>query len=902
MNSLTQILKPQSIAVIGASTKPFRAGNVVMKNLLLGGFQGAIMPVTPKYTSVCGVFAYPTIEALPQTPDMVVLCTHASRNIAIFQQLVKKGVKSAIVLSSDMHIHEDEQVSIQQQCADIARQTGMRIFGPNSLGVMLPWLNLNATFAPSSAQKGNIAFISQSAAVCTTILDWANDKNIGFSAFISLGNAIDIDFADLLDCLSTDTHTDAILLYVDTIKDARRFMSAARAASRNRRILVLKGGKTEQGRKAAHAHTGGDNTLDIIYDSAIRRTGMLRVNNTHELFAAVETLTHSVPLRGERLAIITNGGGPAIMAVDTLSERGGKLAELDQALLTQLDADLPKSWSRGNPIDLVGDADHDRYVLALNAIMDSDCADAILVMHSPSAVAQSEKTANAIVSAFQNHPRHRRFNLLTNWTGEHTARPARQIFAKAGIPTYRTPESSVVAFMHLVEYRRNQKQLMETPTTAEPVHATQLKDAKVWVEQALQEKQELYLDTHQLGGFLNYFDFTVLPTWIASEVSEAVHIAEQIGYPVAVKLRSPDIAHKSDVQGVMLNLRNRHEVANAAQAILDRAHLFYPAANIHGLLVQSMAKLAGGEEIRIKVKNDTLFGPVILIGQGGSEWNESLDASSALPPLNTTLARYLIVRAIKNGHIRPQKLPVPMDIEGLSEFLVRISQMVVDIPEVDEFDIHPLLINGRDFTILDADLRLKRYCGDAQKRLAIRPYPVEYEQWSTSSNDEKILLRPILPEDEPKHADFIRHVSKEDLYRRFFTEVGEFNHEALANLTQIDYDREMAFVAVADINGQQSIIGVSRALINPDNTDAEFAVLIRTDQKGKGLGKLLMQRIIDYCRQKGTIQMSGMTMPTNSGMLGLARKMGFKVDIHFEDGIADMVLPLTDDSTPTADH
>ncbi|SDG99982.1 acetyltransferase [Vibrio xiamenensis] len=863
-----------------------------MKNLLQGGFQGAIMPVNPKYDSVCGVFAYPTIESLPQTPDMVVLCTHASRNVEIFHQLAEKGVKSAIVLSSDMHIQDESLLSLQQQCANIARESGMRIFGPNSLGLMLPWLNLNATFAPSPAQKGNIAFISQSAAVCTTILDWANDKDIGFSAFISLGNAVDIDFADLLDCLSTDSHTDAILLYVDTIKDARRFMSAARAASRNRRILVLKGGKTEQGRIAAHAHTGGDNTLDIIYDSAIRRTGMLRVNNTHELFAAVETLTHAVPLRGERLAIITNGGGPAIMAVDTLSERGGKLATLDDQLIAKLDQYLPKSWSRSNPIDLVGDANHDRYVHALNAIMDSDCADAILVMHSPSAVAQSEKTAHAIVDTFKNHPRHRRFNLLTNWTGEQTARPARQIFAHAGIPTYRTPESSVVAFMHLVEYRRNQKQLMETPTTAEPVHANQLSEAKLWVTQALGDHQEVNLDTHQLGDFLNYFDFTVLPTWIASEVSEAVHIAEQIGYPVAVKLRSPDIAHKSDIQGVMLNLRNRHEVASAAQAILDRAHLFYPAANIHGLLVQGMAKLAGGEELRVKVKNDALFGPVILVGQGGSEWDESVDASSALPPLNTTLARYLIVRAIKNGHIRPQKLPVPMDIDGLSEFLVRISQMVVDIPEVDELDIHPLLINGREFTILDADLRLKHYQGDAQKRLAIRPYPVEYEQLVTTTSGEQVLLRPILPEDEPKHADFIHHVSKEDLYRRFFTEVGEFNHEALANLTQIDYDREMAFVAVADIDGQRAIIGVSRALINPDNTDAEFAILIRTDQKGKGLGKLLMQKIIDYCLQKGTLQMSGMTMPSNAGMLGLAKKMGFKVDIQFEDGIADMVLPL----------
>ncbi|WP_418114491.1 bifunctional acetate--CoA ligase family protein/GNAT family N-acetyltransferase [Vibrio scophthalmi] len=892
MNSFGHLLNPKSIAVIGASTQEMRAGNIVMKNLLQGGFEGAIMPVTPKYKSVCGVLAYSTIDALPIVPDVAILCTHASRNIEIFTQLVAKKVSSVIVLSSDMHQLSSTGEPIQDLCAGIARTVGMRILGPNSLGLMLPWLNFNASFSPVAPQRGKIAFISQSAAMCTTILDWANDKNIGFSAFISLGNAVDIDFADLLDHLSTDTHTEAILLYVDSIKDARRFMSAARSASRNRRILVLKGGRTVEGRKAAQAHTGGSDTLDIIYDSAIRRTGMLRVQNSHELFAAVETLTHSVPLRGERLAIITNGGGPAIMAVDTLLERGGKLAQLDEYTVSQLNRVLPTSWSQRNPIDMVGDASHQRYVDTLNTIMDSDCADAILIMHSPSAIAHSEQTAAEIIKAIKAHPRSRRFNILTNWSGELTARPAREIFTQFGIPTYRTAESAVVAFMHLVEYRRNQKQLMETPTTAEPVHIAELESAKKWITEQLLDKNTVSLDTHQIRSFLKYFDFNVLPTWIVSDASEAVHVAGEIGYPVAVKLRSPDIPHKSDVQGVMLNLRNSTEVANAAQAILDRTQISYPSAHIHGLLVQGMAKRAGGEELRIKVKYDETFGPVILLGQGGSEWNEGIDAASALPPLNMALARYLIVRAIKGEKIRLQKLPEPIDIEGLSEILVRISQMIVDCPQVHELDIHPLLANGNEFTILDADLTLKAYQGDAQHRLAIRPYPVEFEQRVQLKDASSILLRPILPEDEPKHAEFIHAVSKDDLYKRFFTEVGEFNHEALAKLTQIDYDREMAFVAVDMSGAEQKIIGVSRALINHDNSDAEFAILIRSDLKGKGLGKILMNKIIDYCQNKGTKRMSGMTMPTNRGMLMLAQSLGFKIDIQFEDGTADMVLVL----------
>ncbi|MEZ9436864.1 bifunctional acetate--CoA ligase family protein/GNAT family N-acetyltransferase [Vibrio atlanticus] len=892
MNHLDPLLKPRSIAVVGASQRETRAGYIVMNNLLHGDFKGAVMPVTPKYDSVAGVLSYKNILSLPIVPDLAILCTNATRNVAIFEELAEKGIASVIVLSSDMQQQSDSGETFDARCLAIAKKHNIRVLGSNSLGVIVPWLNLNASFSPVTALPGKIAFVSQSAAVCTTILDWANDKEIGFSAFISIGNGSDIEFSELLDYLSTDSHTEAILLYVDSIKDARRFISAARAASRNRRILVLKGGRTAKGRAAAMLHTGGADTLDIIYDSAIRRSGMLRVKNLHELFAAVETLTHSVPLRGERLAIVTNGGGPAIMAVDTLFDRGGKLAEFSEDTLEKLNKVLPLSWSQSNPIDIVGDAGEQRYIDTINILLDGDEADAILIMHSPSAIAHSAKTAERIIEAIKKHPRHKRFNILTNWSGELTAKPARKLFTEAGFPTYRTPESSVVAFMHLVEYRRNQRQLMETPTTAEKVHIEDLADAKNWIERQLLDKDTVSLDTHQNSQFFKHFNLDVLPTWIASDPSEAVHIAETIGYPVAVKLRSPDIAHKSDVQGVMLNLRNSNEVANAAQAILDRSQLSFPTAHIHGLLIQGMAKLAGGQELRVKVTTDETFGPIILLGQGGSEWDESIDAAAAFPPLNMTLARYLIIRAIKSGKIRLQKLPNPIDIEGLSELLVRISQMVVDCPEIHDLDIHPVLANGDKFTILDADIILKAYQGDPQERLAIRPYPVELEENIVLKDGTEVLLRPILPEDEPLHADFIHRVSKEDLYKRFFSDVGEFNHEALANFTQIDFDREIAFVVVRKEQGVPAIIGVSRALINPENTDAEFAILIRSDLKGVGLGRILMTKVIDYCRTKQTKQMSGMTMPTNRGMLTLAQKLGFELDISFEDGTADMVLPL----------
>ncbi|WP_418642960.1 bifunctional acetate--CoA ligase family protein/GNAT family N-acetyltransferase [Vibrio chaetopteri] len=892
--SLDTLFKPSSIAVIGASRKPNRAGSVVIKNLLMGGYQGTILPVHPKYKSVNGILCYRSVSELPLVPDIAILCTRGDRNVDLINDLAVAGVKVAIIMASDMSVPYDNDNTIEQTCLRIAQQAGMKIVGPNSLGVLLPWQNFNASFSPVDCLPGKLAFISQSSAVCTTILDWANDKNIGFSAFISIGNGSDVDFDDILDYLSRDSKTEAILLYVDSIRDARRFLSAARAASRNRRILVLKAGRHTTG-SLTQPHQSS-RSFDIVYDSAIQRAGMLRVNNTHELFAAVETLTHSVPLRGERLAIITNGMGPALMALDTLADKGGSLAQLSANTIDEFDKVLPTNWPKSNPVDLGGDATSARYCQAIRCILDSEDIDALLIMHSPSATAEPSQTAHEVIETIQAHPKAKRFNILTNWSGEATAKEARLLFTRQGIPTYRTPESAVTAFMHLVEYRRNQWQLMETPTTTDSYSTEQLDKAHEWLAGQISTLPEANgsssLESHvceQLFGLLN---LPTLPTWLAHDPSEAIHLADNIGYPVAVKLRSPDIAHKSDIHGVMLNLKDAQEVSNAAQSILDRTRLSYPDARIEGLTVQQMAKVAGGQEIRVKVLSDPTFGPAIFIGQGGSEWNIEREAVTALPPLNMALARYLIINAINKGTLKFQQSPNAVNLAKLAGFLVKISQIVVACPEIHELDIHPLLLNGDDITILDASVVIKRYEGEPQSRLAIRPYPTEMEQTLTLRDETQVLLRPIRPEDEPYHADFINNVTKEDLYKRFFSDVGEFNHEALANFTQIDYDREMAFVAVDMSQQTPHIIGVSRVLVTPDNSDAEFAILIRSDLKGNGLGRILMNKVIDYCKSKQTKQISGMTMPTNRGMLTLAQKLGFELDVQFEDGVADMVLRL----------
>ncbi|MGR5260315.1 GNAT family N-acetyltransferase [Vibrio astriarenae] len=887
MRSIDCLLRPQTIAVIGASNTPGRAGYIVMSNLLSSGFKGVILPVSNKHKSVQGVLAYRSVDDLPFEPDLAIMCTNNKTNLQLVPSLATKGTKCMVILATSFDDSDSElTASLKAQ----TQQHGIRVLGPNSLGIIMPWLGVNASFSPIPAQRGSIAFISQSAGICTTILDWANAQSIGFSAFISLGNGSDIGFDELLDALSIDSKTQAIILYIDSISDARRFISAARAASRNRRILVLKGGKTPKGLEVAKAHNQGHISLDIIYDSAIKRSGMLRVNSTHELFAAVETLTHPTPLRGERLMIVTNGGGPSIMATDKLIQLGGKLAAItDNEIVNRIKAIVP-GWEGSNPIDIHGDATINRYKGVIEVLIDSKEIDALLIMHSPSAVSDSQETAKAIIDLLQsNKQKIQRLNIFTNWTGELTAKPARALFSQAKIPTYRTPESAVTAFMHLVEYRRNQKQLMETPTSIEMRSNVSLQQAREWFTQKIGDKQQIALDSYHLGSLFGYYNLSMLDTWIASEPSEATHIAEKIGYPVAVKLHSPDIPHKSDVQGVMLSLRTAEEVYSATNAILDRVQLSFPSARVDGVLVQAMANSAGAEEIRVKVHTDKVFGPVLLMGQGGSEWDPTTDSVCALPPLNSALARYFIIRAIKAGVVRLQKRPEPFDIMAFANFLATLSQMVVDNPELHALDIHPVMVKGSTITIVDADIVLKHNSELASQRLAITPYPTQLEKMITLKDGRKVLMRPIKPEDEPKHAAFIHKVSKEDLYKRFFTDVGEFNHESLAAFTQIDYDREMAFV-VEEPNGD--ILGVARAMITPDNSDAEFAVLIRSDQKGLGLGKVLMTNIINYCRQRNTKQISGMTMPTNQGMLNLAKRLGFAISIDFEDGTADMVLIL----------
>ncbi|MDZ7277592.1 bifunctional acetate--CoA ligase family protein/GNAT family N-acetyltransferase [Pantoea eucrina] len=876
---LEALLRPKSIAVIGASIKEGRAGYFMMRNLLAGGFSGPVLPVTPKYKAVSGVLAWPDIASLPFAPDLAIICTHAKRNLALLEQLGEKGCKSCIILSAP-----SSQLAALKTCAS---RWGIRLLGPNSLGLLAPWQGLNASFSPVPIAKGRIAFISQSAAVSNTILDWAQQRNLGFSWFIALGDSLDIDVDDLLDFLARDGKTSAILLYLEHLSDARRFVSASRSASRNKPILVIKSGRSHQAQAMLGSHSG----LDAAWDAAIQRAGLLRVQDTHELFSAVESLSHMRPLRGERLMILSNGAAPAALALDELYARSGKLAILDDHTLQALASQLPEGLGRGNPLDLKDDATPERYVACINILLDSHALDALMIIHAPSAVSPPSETAERIINAIKDHPRGKHITLLTNWCGEYSSQAARRAFTQAGIPTWRTPEGTVTAFMHQVEYRRNQKQLRETPSL--PPHIAQ---NSAQAHQRLQQAVEAgvtTLDTHEVQPVLQAYGLATLPTWIASDSREAVTIADRIGYPVALKLRSPDIAHKSEVQGVMLYLRSAAEVAQAADAMLERVRDTHPQAHIAGLLVQSMANRAGAQELRVVVEIDPLFGPIIMLGEGGVEWQPDKQAAVALPPLNMTLARYLVIQAMKSGKIRSRSALHPLDITGLSQLLVQVSNLVIDCPEIQRLDIHPLLASANEFTLLDVTLQLAPFSGDSEARLAIRPYPHHLEEQVTLKDGQHCLFRPILPEDEPLLRAFIAQVTKEDLYYRYFSEINEFTHEDLANMTQIDYDREMAIVAVRQQQDYEEIIGVTRAISDADNTDAEFSVLVRSDLKGLGMGRRLLEKMIRYTRDHGLQQLNGITMPHNTGMITLARKLHFHVDVQLDDGIVSLHLPLT---------
>jgi acetyltransferase len=873
--NLDALFEPKAIALIGASNKPNSVGEVLARNLFEGGFSGPIMPVNPHETAIRGVANYRAIKELPVTPDLAVVATPPSTVPGIIAELSLCGCRAAVVITAGFG--EGEEITgaaLRDKMLAAARPTLLRIVGPNCLGFVSPARGINATFAHLAPASGDIAFITQSGAIATALIDWAAGRGLGFSHLVSLGDMTDVDFGDLLDYLTLDPATRAILLYVESVTSARKFMSAARIASRAKPVIVVKGGRTQAGARAAVSHTGALAGADAVYDAAFRRAGMLRVTELRELFEAAEMLSTGMRARGDRLSILTNGGGAGVLAADALEERGGKLAALPAEAKTALDAVLPKSWSHGNPVDMVGDASGERYTQALDILMKKGEQDAILIMNCPTGIVGVVEATDAVIAARAASEKagEKPVPLLTCWLGEATAQEARKRFFKAKIPTYETPDEAVQAFMMLARYQRNQELLLETPSAGVAIAEEARKRARQIVEGAQGEKRRV-LTEPEAKTLLSLYGVPVTETLIAKDPAEAGGRAEKFGVPVALKILSRDITHKSDVGGVRLDLRGADAVKAAASDMLAHVQAKLPQARIDGFTVQPMVIRPKAHQLIAGASVDATFGPVLLFGQGGTAVEVIGDRAIGLPPLNTVLAREMISRTRVARLLQGYRDVPAANMEAIEETLVRLSDLLVSIPELLELDINPLLADNEGVIALDARIVL---CGAAEKRapLAIRPYPAALAKVLVLEDSERFSLRPIRPEDEPLLVDMVARSEPEDVRLRFFGPLAAMPHARAARLSQIDYDREMALVALREEKGLAEMVGVVRLIADPNNEVGEYAIMVRSDFKGKGLGYRLMQEMLAYARARGLARVHGDVLRENSAMLTMARELG----------------------------
>jgi acetyltransferase len=878
IRNLKSLFGPASIALIGATPRPHSVGAVLAHNLLHAGFTGPIFPVNPHHGAIEGVLAYPDVASLPITPELAVLSTPPETVPALIDALGRRGTKAAVVITAGFGEGEDSHgTALRQAMLDAAKPHLLRIVGPNCLGILVPGIGLNASFSHLGARKGDLAFVTQSGAMVTAVLDWAEPHGIGFSHLVSLGDMSDVDFGDMLDYLAGDSGTRAILLYMEGVTHARKFMSAARSAARAKPVILVKAGRRAEGAKAASSHTGAMAGSDEVYDAAIRRAGMLRVYELDELFDAVETLALCKPMAGDRLAILTNGGGIGVMATDSLIEAGGRLALLSPETLAKLDSALPRTWSHGNPVDIIGDATAERYSAALKALVEEPDADAVLVLNCPTAVASSTDAARAVIAVAE--PRKR--NIFTSWVGDHAVREARHLFSEAGLPSYDTPNQAVRAFMHMVRYRRNQDMLMEAPPSAPEDFVPDRAAAQHVIEGVLAAGRD-WLTEPEAKAVIAAYNIPTVETRIARTPEEAATCAADLGSAVAVKLLSPDITHKSDVGGVALDLATPAAARDAAAAILERVGASHPEARIEGFTVETMVHRPGAYELILGMSEDAQFGPVILFGQGGIAAEVLADKALALPPLNLALARELMERTRIFRLLRGYRNQPPAALDAVALTLVKISQLVVDLGEVAELDINPLLADASGVIALDARIRVRRSDKNPAERLAIRPYPKELEERIETARGETMLLRPIRPEDAPAFITLFGKLLPGDVRLRFFAPLKAMSPQFAARLTQLDYDREMGFVLCKPqpLPAEDELFGVVRVAADPDNETGEYAITVRSDMQGHGLGFLLMRRMIDYARARGLKRVIGDVLRENETMLKLCKEFGFEMHSH----------------------
>jgi acetyltransferase len=891
VHGLDRIFKPKRIAIVGVTINPNSVGGKVLGNLIGGGFAGVVYPVNPQHEAVLGIYCFPDLKSLPKTPDLAVICTPPDQVPRVVRDCGEAGILGLIVITAGFKETGNAGKALEEQIrAASARFEGMRILGPNCLGIIVPGSRLNASFASGMPKPGNIAFISQSGALCTSVLDWAIEGKIGFSYVVSVGNCLDVEFGDLIDYFGEDASTKSIILYVESIDQARKFMTAARAFARTKPIIAYKAGRFPESAKAAASHTGALASEDSVYDAAFQRAGLARVFDLGLIFDCAELIGRNKNPRGPNLGIVTNAGGPGVIATDALIASGGVLAKLSPETMARLNENLPPSWSHGNPVDVLGDANSKRIEKVTQIVLEDAGVDAVVVILTPQAMTNPTATAKAIgkLAASTGKP------MLAAWLGGQSMRESIPILTDSGIAAYKTPEDAIRAFMTLVGYQRNLEALYETP-----------KDIPLEFPMD-REKLRAQFTAEHFGGsdvlpedvsksLLETYGISTTRPYAAKTASEAVRTAARLGYPVVLKVHSPEITHKTDVGGVMLDLEDEGMVRNAFDRIMANAAARRPEAKLLGVTVQRMVRTKDALEMILGIKKDPVFGTVMLVGLGGTGAELIADRALGFPPLNERLAKRMLeslkMWPLLNGYRgRP-----PVNVAGLVEILIRLSYLAADYPEISELDINPLLVTGKEAVALDARVILDRSLVgkklEPYSHLALRPYPEKYVRMIELRDGTKVTLRPIKPEDEPLWMDLLASCSKESIYSRFRYFFHWQAHEVATRYCHIDYDREIAIVAEMNRDGKRMLLGVGRLIADPDHKEVEYAVLISDAWQKKELGSIITDYCLEIARKWNLKRIVAQTTTDNSRMISVFRKRGFKITFG-ADSTVDVVKEI----------
>jgi len=871
---LSPLFAPASVAVVGAGERAGSLGHAVFSNLIEGGFAGRLDAVNPKYTQVLGRPCHADLASLPERPDLVVIVTPAQAVASVLEDMIRAGLHYAVVLTAGFSEAGAEGQARQAKMLDIARRGAIRLIGPNCLGLMRPSIGVNATFARGSARPGPIALISQSGAICAALVDWAWAAGIGFSSVVSTGAGADLDFGEILDYLVHDAQTRSILIYVEGVHDARRFISGLRAAARTKPIIVMKVGRHAAGSRAALSHTGALVGNDAVFDAALSRCGVVRVATYAELFSAARLLGAGRLPQGNRLAILTNGGGPGVMAADCAAENNVELATLAPATVDALNAVLPPHWSHGNPVDIIGDATAQRFEQALAPLLADPGVDGVLTLFCPQIVTSSAQAAQVMLDLGRASPK----PLLTGWLGETEVKAGRALIEAAGMPAFINPESGVTGFAALAQYRHAQALLLEAPPHAASSAAADL-EAAFALARDIAATGRTQLTEPESKQLLGYFGIPTPRTVVARTLEEALAVGRELGFPLALKILSPDISHKSDVQGVTLNVRDAAGLEREFGALLERVAKLRPDARLDGVAVQQMIEKRFGRELLVGVAHDPVFGSVLSFGAGGVAVELLKDNAIGLPPLNRRLAAELIDRTRIARLLGSYRHIPAASRESIIDVLLKVSEMACALPWLAEMDINPLLADNEGAIALDARVVIDpaRLRPDPHyTHLAIHPYPAGLAGHATLRDGQSVLVRPIRPEDADIEEEFVERLSEESRRMRFFSAARGLPPELLSRLTQVDYERELALLATVDSGRGERIVGVARYAPEPDGTSCEFAITVADDWQRLGLGSLLMHRLIEAARGAGYQAMAGEVLAANHPMQGLALALGFK--------------------------